>query len=144
MIAANTAAIAANAPLPHLKHCFLVVRENRTYDEVLGDVAGANGDASLARFGMDGWAAEKKSATHLKVTPNLHALAAGIAMSDNFYVDSDVSADGHRWVMGINPTPFFNTAWTSGYGGRRHRCHRGDAARDAERSLEAPTPDARR
>jgi hypothetical protein len=40
-------------------------------------------------------------------------------MSDNFYVDSDVSADGHRWVMGINPTPFFNTAWTSGYGGRR-------------------------
>jgi YVTN family beta-propeller protein len=120
VIAANTAAVANRPSLPRLKHCFLVIRENRTYDEVLGDVAGANGDASLARYGMDGWAAEEKSATHLHVTPNLHALVARFAMSDNFYVDSDVSADGHRWVMGINPTPYFNTAWTSGYGGRRH------------------------
>jgi YVTN family beta-propeller protein len=115
----NTHAIASRPSLPHLKHCFLVVRENRTYDEVLGDVSGANGDPSLARYGIDGWAAEEKSATHLKVTPNLHALVARYAMSDNFFVDSDVSADGHRWVVGINPTPFFNTAWTSGYGGRR-------------------------
>jgi len=119
VIAANTAAIANQPSLPRLKHCFLVVRENRTYDEVLGDVAGANGDSTLARYGLDGWAEEKQSATHLKVTPNLHALVGQFAMSDNFYVDSDVSADGHRWVMGINPTPFFNTAWTSGYGGRR-------------------------
>jgi YVTN family beta-propeller protein len=121
VIASNTAAIASRPPLPRLKHCFLVVRENRTYDEVLGDVAGANGDPSLARYGLDGWAEEQKSATHLKVTPNLHALVARFAMSDNFFVDSDVSADGHRWVVGINPTPFFNTAWTSGYGGRRHQ-----------------------
>jgi hypothetical protein len=61
-----------------------------------------------------------KAETELRVTPNLHALAKRFAMSDNFYVDSDVSADGHRWVVGINPTPYFNTAWTSGYGGRRH------------------------
>ena len=120
VLAGNTAAIAGKPALPPLKHCFLVIRENRTYDEVLGDVAGANGDASLARYGMDGWAAEDKKAMHLKVTPNLHALVARFAMSDNFYVDSDVSADGHRWVVGINPTPFFNTAWSSGYGGRRH------------------------
>ncbi len=120
VIAANTAAIAGKTPLPQLKHCFFVIRENRTYDEVLGDLAGANGDPSLARYGMDGWAAEQKSATHLKVTPNLHALAGRFAISDNFYVDSDVSADGHRWLVGINPTPYFNTAWTSGYGGRRH------------------------
>jgi YVTN family beta-propeller protein len=120
VVDANKAAVAKPAAVPHLKHCFLVIRENRTYDEVLGDVAGANGDASLARYGMDGWAAESKAATHLKVTPNLHALVKQYAMSDNFYVDSDVSADGHRWVMGINPTPFLNTAWTSGYGGRRH------------------------
>jgi YVTN family beta-propeller protein len=119
VIAANTAAIANRPELPRLKHCFLVIRENRTYDEVLGDVTGANGDPSLARYGLDGWAEELKSATHLKVTPNLHALVGRFAMSDNFYVDSDVSADGHRWVMGINPTPFFNTAWSSGYGGRR-------------------------
>lgn len=119
VIAANTFAVAHQEPLPRLKHCFLVIRENRTYDEILGDVAGTNGDASLGRYGMDGWAAEEKTATHLKVTPNLHALAARYAISDNFYVDSDVSADGHRWVMGINPTPYFNTAWTSNYGGRR-------------------------
>ncbi len=119
VITGNTAAIADKPALPTLKHCFLVIRENRTYDEVLGDVAGANGDPTLARYGMDGWAAESKAANHLKVTPNLHALVAQYAMSDNFYVDSDVSADGHRWVVGINPTPFFNTAWSSGYGGRR-------------------------
>ena len=120
MLAANQAAIAGHAPLPRLKHCFLVIRENRTYDEVLGDVAGANGDPALARYGLDGWAAEDMHATHLRVTPNLHALVSRYAMSDNFSVDSDVSADGHRWVMGIDPTPYFQTAWTSGYGGRRH------------------------
>lgn len=133
VLASNTADIADLSPLPHLKHCFLVIRENRTYDEALGDITGANGDPTLARFGLDGWTEENatvrthrstpqgsQSLIHLQITPNLHALVARYAMSDNFYVDSDVSADGHRWVMGINPTPFFNTAWTSGYGGRRH------------------------
>jgi YVTN family beta-propeller protein len=123
VVAANTYGIVNRPALPRLKHTFLVVRENRTYDEVLGDVAGANGDPSLARYGLDGWAEERHSAkveaAHLQVTPNLHALARRFAISDNFFVDSDVSADGHRWVMGINPTPFFNTAWSSGYGGRR-------------------------
>lgn len=119
VIATNTAAITDNLSLPHLQHCFLVIRENRTYDEVLGDVAGANGDPALARFGMDGWAQENKTATHLRVTPNLHALVAQFAMSDNFFLDGDVSNDGHRFLMGMMPTPFFNTAWTSGYGGRR-------------------------
>ncbi|HSZ15453.1 MAG TPA: bifunctional YncE family protein/alkaline phosphatase family protein [Terracidiphilus sp.] len=156
VIASNTAALADRPPLPRLKHCFFVIRENRTYDEVLGDVAGANGDPSLARFGMDGWAEEKsgasthrttplgpESATHLKVTPNLHALVGQFAMSDNFYVDSDVSADGHRWLMGINPTPFFNTAWASGYGGRRHDF--AGAAQPGRRALfggaDAPMPE---
>jgi YVTN family beta-propeller protein len=120
VVAANTAAIDKQSPLPRLKHCFLVIRENRTYDEVLGDVAGTNGDPTLARFGLDGWAEEDKAAAHLKVTPNLHAMASQFAISDNYFVDSDVSVDGHRWLMGINPTPFFNTAWTSDYGGRRH------------------------
>ncbi len=143
VIAANTAARDKHAQLPHLKHCFLVIRENRTYDEVLGDIAGANGDPSLARYGMDGWAAEEKSATHLKVTPNLHALAGRFAISDNFYVDSDVSADGHRWVMGMNPTPYFNTAWTSNYGGRRHDS--ATAAQPGRRALfggaDSPMPE---
>ncbi len=147
VVAANTFAIANRPPLPHLKHCFLVIRENRTYDEVLGDIAGANGDPSLARYGLDGWAEERGKkeieAAHLKVTPNLHALAQKYAMSDNFYVDSDVSADGHRWVLGINPTPFFNTAWTSGYGGRR--TGNSFAAQPGRRTLfggaDAPMPE---
>ena len=143
VIAANSAAIAKRTEMPRLKHCFLVIRENRTYDEVLGDVAGANGDATLARYGLDGWAEEQKTARHLRVTPNLHALVSRFAMSDNFYVDSDVSADGHRWVMGINPTPFFNTAWTSGYGGRRHEF--AGASEPGRRALfggaDAPMPE---
>ena len=119
VVSANMAAIAGMDKLPRLKHCFFVIRENRTYDEVLGDITSANGDPKLARFGEDGWAEEDEKAIHLRVTPNLHAMAAQYAVSDNFYVDSDVSADGHRWVLGINPTPFFNTAWSSNYGGRR-------------------------
>jgi YVTN family beta-propeller protein len=143
VVASNTAAIANQPALPRLKHCFLVVRENRTYDEVLGDVAGTNGDPTLARYGLDGWAEELKSATHLKVTPNLHALVSQFAMSDNFFVDSDVSVDGHRWVIGINPTPFFNTAWTSSYGGRRYK--NAWAAQPGRRALfgggDAPMPE---
>jgi YVTN family beta-propeller protein len=143
VIAANTADLVRRPPLPRLKHCFLIVRENRTYDEVLGDVQNANGDPSLARFGLDGWAEENAAATHLRVTPNLHMLAKRFASSDNFYVDSDVSADGHRWVVGINPTPFFNTAWTSNYGGRRHGS--AGAAQPGRRALyggaDAPMPE---
>lgn len=118
--AANLAAVEEHPALPHLRHCFLIIRENRTFDEVLGDFPGVNGDPSLARYGMDGWAQEDLSVRHLRVSPNLHALAGQFAISDNYYVDSDVSADGHRWVLGIDPTTYFNTAWTSGYGGRRN------------------------
>ena len=143
VVDANTAALDQRTQLPRLKHCFLVIRENRTYDQVLGDVAGANGDPSLAEYGVDGWAREDKSMQHLKVTPNLHALVARYAMSDNFFADSDVSADGHRWVMGMDPTPYFNTAWTSGYGGRRHDDP--GAAQPGRRALfggaDAPMPE---
>jgi YVTN family beta-propeller protein len=143
VIAANTADLAGRSPLPRLKHCFLVIRENRTFDEVLGDLPGVNGDASLARYGMDGWAQEDGSAAHLRVTPNLHALARKFAISDNYYVDSDVSADGHRWVAGIQPTPFFDTAWTSNYGGRRREDS--FAAQPGRRALfggaDAPMPE---
>jgi len=152
VIDANLADIANHPALPQLKHCFLVIRENRTYDEVLGDVAGANGDPALARYGLDGWDDQDqpkghpswyKPATHLRVTPNLHALLAQYAMSDNFYVDGDVSNDGHRWVVGMNPTPFFNTAWSSSYGGRRK--HEFDAEQPGRRApfgdADAPMPE---
>jgi YVTN family beta-propeller protein len=139
----NLADIAGQPPLPHLRHCFLVIRENRTFDELLGDLTNVNGDPSLARYGLDGWAEENSAARHLRVTPDLHALARQFAISDNYFVDSDVSADGHRWVVGVNPTTFFNTAWTSNYGG--HRTTNASAAQPGRRAMfggaDAPMPE---
>jgi YVTN family beta-propeller protein len=68
-----------------IKHVFLIVRENRTYDQILGDVAGGNGDPSLAVFGG-------------KDTPNAHELIKRFPLFDNFYDPSRQSADGHQWI----------------------------------------------
>ncbi|MBV9035198.1 MAG: bifunctional YncE family protein/alkaline phosphatase family protein [Acidobacteriaceae bacterium] len=74
-----------------IKHVFLIIRENRTYDQVLGDVAGGNGDPSLAVFGAS-------------VTPNAHALVQRFPLFDNFYDPSRQSADGHQWITeGLAP-----------------------------------------
>jgi YVTN family beta-propeller protein len=69
-----------------IKHVFLIVRENRTYDQVLGDVAAGNGDASLAVFGD-------------KDTPNVHQLVKRFPLLDNYYNPSRKSADGHQWLI---------------------------------------------
>lgn len=116
----NEAELRNNHPLPKLRHVFFIIRENRTFDEILGDLPGANGMPALARYGLHGSVQENPSLKNLKVTPNAHALATRFATSDNFYADSDVSADGHRWAVGIDPTPWMNIAWTSDYGGGRH------------------------
>ncbi|HTS60162.1 MAG TPA: bifunctional YncE family protein/alkaline phosphatase family protein [Terriglobales bacterium] len=80
-------AIPAKIGAPSLiKHVFLIVRENRTYDQILGDVAAGNGDASLAVFGG-------------KDTPNAHALVKRFPLFDNFYDPSRQSADGHQWIQ---------------------------------------------
>jgi YVTN family beta-propeller protein len=68
-----------------IKHVFLIIRENRTYDQVLGDVAAGNGDGSLAVFGG-------------KDTPNAHTLVKRFPLFDNFYDPSRQSADGHQWI----------------------------------------------
>ncbi len=68
-----------------IKHVFLIIRENRTYDQVLGDVAAGNGDPSLAVFGG-------------KITPNAHKLIKRFPLLDNFYDPSRQSADGHKWI----------------------------------------------
>jgi YVTN family beta-propeller protein len=73
-----------------IKHVFLIVRENRTYDQILGDVAAGNGDPNLAVFGYDG-------KTHLD-TPNVHKLVKRFPLLDNFYDPSRQSADGHQWI----------------------------------------------
>ena len=69
-----------------IKHVFVIIRENRTYDQILGDVAGANGQASLAVFG--------DNPTFGSVTPNAHALVQRFPLFDNFYDPSRQSADG--------------------------------------------------
>jgi YVTN family beta-propeller protein len=116
----DTAAHMKSSPLPHLKHVFLIIRENRTFDDVFGDLAGADGDPSLARYGMHGQVKGDPAMQDLHVTPNAHAMAARFATSDDYYTDSDVSVDGHRWALGIAPTPWMAQAWPSSYGGRRH------------------------
>jgi YVTN family beta-propeller protein len=86
-------AIPAKIGSPSLiKHVFMIIRENRTYDQVLGDVAAGNGDPSLAVFG-DGSAAGSTP-----VTPNVHALVTRFPLLDNFYDPSRQSADGHQWI----------------------------------------------
>jgi YVTN family beta-propeller protein len=106
--------------LPRLKHVLLIIRENRTFDDVFGDLAGADGDPLLAHFGMHGKVENNPAMQDLQVTPNAHAMAALFATSDRYFTDSDVSVDGHRWAIGIAPTPWMAMAWPSTYGGRRH------------------------
>jgi YVTN family beta-propeller protein len=90
---AKPVAIPAHIGDPSLiKHVFLIVRENRTYDQMLGDVAAGNGDPSLAVFG-DGSAAGGPP-----VSPNVHRLVKRFPLFDNFYDPSRQSADGHQWI----------------------------------------------
>ena len=88
-----------------IKHVFYIVKENRTYDQVLGDIKEGNGDTSLVLFGE-------------KVTPNQHRLAKDFVLLDNFYVDGEVSADGHNWTLGAYATDYLEKNWVSSYGGR--------------------------
>lgn len=88
-----------------IKHVFYIVKENRTYDQVLGDMKEGNGDASLCLFGE-------------KITPNLHALAKEFILLDNFYVDGEVSADGHNWTFGAYANDYLEKNWITSYGGR--------------------------
>ena len=88
-----------------IKYIFYVIKENRTYDQVLGDVAEGNGDTSLVLFGKT-------------ITPNQHQLVKDFVLLDNFYVDGEVSADGHNWSMGAYATDYLEKTWPSSYGGR--------------------------
>jgi len=88
-----------------IKHVFYIVKENRTYDQILGDVSAGNGDTSLALFGG-------------KITPNQHALANEFVLLDNFYVDGEVSADGHNWTLGGYANDYLEKNWVTSYGGR--------------------------
>ena len=85
-----------------IKHVIYLIKENRTYDQVFGDVKEGNGDPHLCLFPES-------------VTPNHHALARQFVLLDNFYVDGEVSADGHEWSMGAYATDFVEKAWPINY-----------------------------
>jgi hypothetical protein len=95
----------AQSPIPvrvgavsPIKYVFYVIRENRTYDQILGDLGKGNGDPTLTLFGDD-------------VTPNAHALAREFVTFDNFYVDAEVSYDGHAFSTGAYATDFIEKIW---------------------------------
>ncbi|HEX5024553.1 MAG TPA: bifunctional YncE family protein/alkaline phosphatase family protein, partial [Agriterribacter sp.] len=88
-----------------VKYVFYIIKENRTYDQVLGDMREGNGDSSLTLFGE-------------RITPNHHAIARQFVLLDNFYVDGEVSMDGHNWSMGAYATDYLEKTWPTSYGGR--------------------------
>jgi DNA-binding beta-propeller fold protein YncE len=112
--------------LPAIKHVVFIVKENRTFDEVFGDLhpsdASFDGLLSLARWGATAQVKDKDEPTveDAHVTPNHHALARRFAISDNYYVDSDVSVDGHHWLVGNYPNEILETAWPAAYGSQLH------------------------
>ena len=91
-----------------IKHCIYIVKENRTYDQVFGDIKEGNGDASLCLFPEN-------------VTPNHHKLARDFVLLDNFYVESEVSADGHEWSMAAYASDFVEKFWPLNYGHNKSR-----------------------
>jgi YVTN family beta-propeller protein len=92
--------------LPKIEHVIYIVRENRTYDQVLGGLKPGNGDPSLVLFGEE-------------VTPNAHKLAREFVVLDNFYVNADVSADGHNWSTAAIAPDYVQRLWPNQYAGRR-------------------------
>ena len=85
-----------------IKHVFYIVRENRTYDQVLGDVAKGDGDPKLTLFGND-------------LTPNAHALVGRFPLLDHFYANSEASIDGHFWTSTSDASDYVNKAWFQNY-----------------------------
>ncbi len=88
-----------------IKHVFYIIKENRTYDQMLGDMSEGNGDSSICLFPQ-------------KVTPNHHALAREFVLLDNFYVNAEVSADGHNWSTAAYANDYVEKNWPTSYGDR--------------------------
>jgi YVTN family beta-propeller protein len=88
-----------------IKYVFYVIKENRTYDQVLGDMPEGNGDPELCLFPE-------------MVTPNQHQLARSFVLLDNFYVNAEVSADGHNWSTAAYANDYIEKTWPTHYGGR--------------------------
>jgi DNA-binding beta-propeller fold protein YncE len=106
-----------------IKYCVYIIKENRTYDHIFGDMPEGNGDPNLCIFPE-------------RVTPNHHALAREFVLLDNFYVESEVSADGHEWSTAAYATDFVEKTWPLVYrpGGK------GKLTYPSEGSFDIATP----
>ncbi|MEJ7606606.1 MAG: hypothetical protein WKF37_10115, partial [Bryobacteraceae bacterium] len=93
--------VGAGSPIQHVIY---IIKENRTYDQVLGDMPKGDGDPRLTIFGR-------------QVTPNQHALAEQFVLFDNLYCDGEVSVDGHSWSVSAYATDFNEKLWPPNYGG---------------------------
>jgi YVTN family beta-propeller protein len=98
----NPIPLSPGQPSP-IKYVFYIIKENRTYDQVFGDMPRGNGDPKLCLFPE-------------RVTPNHHKLARDFVLLDNFFAESEVSADGHEWSMGAYATDFVEKMWPLNYG----------------------------
>jgi YVTN family beta-propeller protein len=106
-----------------IKHIVFISKENRTYDEVFGQIEKGNGDPTIARYGHNASftnRAKTDSLQNVTVMPNHLKLAREFAIADNFYVDSDVSADGHRWLVNTYPNEWVEANTSATYGGNRN------------------------
>ena len=96
-----------------IKYIVYITKENRSYDEVFGQLKNAKGDSTLARFGVNCEYTVPDSLRgkfpHLRVTPNHHKAAKQFSFSDNFYCDSDASIHGHHWMLGVIPNEWVET-----------------------------------
>jgi len=118
----NPVPFVPDASASPIKHIVFVSKENRTYDEVFGQMKKGKGDATLARYGYKATFTNLNKNNKLEkvtVMPNHLALARRFSISDNFYVDSDHSADGHRWLVCTYPNEWVETGVSASYGGNR-------------------------
>ena len=116
------------SPPAAIKHVVLILKEERAFDEILGDIGDAsNGPVmaheALARYGMHGRAdggGTRFSVKDAAITPNHHAIAKQFSFSDNFYSDGDTDVDGHHWLNGVIPDLFTMSGVFASFGGQRH------------------------
>jgi len=105
-----------------IKYIVFISKENRTYDEIFGQVEKGEGDATIARYGRNVTFSNNKNSMKVEnatVMANHLKLAEQFSIADNFYVDADVSADGHRWLVNTYPNEWVETSVTASYGGNR-------------------------
>jgi YVTN family beta-propeller protein len=105
-----------------IKHIVFISKENRTYDEIFGQLKNGEGDASIARYGHNVSFSNRANTLRVDnatIMANHHKLAEQFSIGDNFYVDSDVSADGHRWLVNTYPNEWVETCTPASYGGNR-------------------------